>query len=127
MQAVEADHRYALGDMHLVHVGLQAVRLLQPDEEGQRHGRPEPRQLAPPRASDDPSPLDAAADHPEEERGWRRHRGGHRLQDGLAGVGARLQPVELVALRAGVRGDALAECTPLLRTGVAQHAPGAEG
>ena len=28
VQAVEADHRYALGDMHLVHVGLMAVRLL---------------------------------------------------------------------------------------------------
>ena len=57
VQAVEADHRYALGDVHLMHVGRQAVRLLQPDEEGQRHGRPEPRQLAPPRASNDPSPC----------------------------------------------------------------------
>lgn len=71
--------------------------------------------------------LDVAADDPEEECGWRRHRGGHPLQDGLAEVGAQLQPVELVALLVGMRGDTRAERTPLLRTCIAQHAPRAEG
>jgi hypothetical protein len=71
--------------------------------------------------------FDVAADNSEEERGWRRHRGGHPFQDGFPLVGAQLQPVELVALRVGVRGDTLAERSPLLRTGIAQHAPRAEG
>ena len=40
VQAVGADHLYTLSNVHLVHVGRQAVGLLQPDEEGQRNGRP---------------------------------------------------------------------------------------